>query len=183
VLTQVLQTAKSGNTLTLGTPTLNTLIQNALTVAGILSLSSQLQINSDVLFSNASSNFTVVNGVTAGVATFYQPFRGQPFNVVLVVYAGFQNNGVSAQNIVLPTAFQNGAKIWAGGQPALQLLSNSVAQSISVITALASTGGTTTAVTTLNSNSIGECNHFFDTISMVGSQTSTHTGILLLVGS
>lgn len=181
VLTQIFKTSKIGSPLTIGA--LNQTVNAAgnFAVSGLMQALAELQVQNDISFQGGNSS--TVFGNTAGSANVWQPFKGLPFNVVLVYFVGFQNNGVAAQNIALPQPFQNSAKVWSGGQPACSFTSSGTAQSISVITALASTGGSTTGVTTLPGNSIGECNHAFDTISLLPAQTSAHTGLLLLIGS
>lgn len=166
-LTTLLQTQKTGNTLLLGA---------AGQIAEVLG---QFQVD-DRVFLNVPS-YVTLTGSTSGTATFYMPLQGT-FKLLIVSFSNFRNGSAGNQNVSIPTFFTSFAKVFSGGQPALQLLSGGSAQTISLITTWASGGGTTTPVSTLNSASIGETNSGFDTLSLVGSQASSHTGALILFG-
>jgi len=131
--------------------------------------------------SPSASPVTPLSGSTSGTATLYQPFQGT-FKLVFVVLANFRNGGGSAQTIALPTPFTAAFYIASGDINSMQMMSSASAQSINIITALASAGGAASGSTTFGSYSLGACNHAADTLSFNGSNASTHTGVLMIAG-
>lgn len=126
-----------------------------------------------------------INGSVSGTAVAYQIFRGT-FKYTIVILNSWRSAG--AVNITLPVAYTKGARCTtggigasAGGDGGFKLLSASNPQTIRVITALASTGGTVTSVTQMFENSMGECITGFDQVA-VWSNVNPHSGFIILEG-
>ncbi|SRR6266487_336304 len=127
---------------------------------------------------------STLSGSTAGTLTLYEPLRGSALKAALVYFSGFRNNGGSTQTLALPTAFVARSRLWCGDLPStgIQLTSSGSAVNIAVVTALASTGGTATNVSTLKAVSTGEVLSAFDTISIPSGGSGTTDSFLLIVG-
>lgn len=124
----------------------------------------------------------VLNGATAGTATLYQFFVGT-LKVVVVYESGFRNGGGSAQTIAIPTPFVDGCFFLSSATGTFELLASASSKNVSIVTTLASGGGTaTTSSTGVGSFSFGDCQFPIDTVSFNGSVASNHTGFIILIG-
>lgn len=129
---------------------------------------------------------TTLNGGTAGTAVLAQDLVGT-IKRVLVVLNGFRTAGAN-QTIAIPVPFTKQCFVRAGNLGSatnfngFQLLSSGTAQSVGLVTALSSAGGTSTSVTTIFGNSHGECFHAVDTIQFVSGSSANASGSFELVG-
>lgn len=135
---------------------------------------------------NATPTTTTLNGGTAGTALLIQDLNGT-IKRVLVILSGFRTAGAN-QTIAIPVPFTKQCLVRAGNLGSatsfngFQLLSSGVAQSVGIVTALASGGGTSSSVTTVFGNSHGECFHPVDTVQFVSGSSSNASGSFELVG-
>ena len=137
-------------------------------------------------FNKVNPSGTVLNGGTNGTATLYQPQRGT-WKVVLILLNAFRT-AAAAQTIALPVAFTTQAFVQSGNVGSatnfngFALLSSGTPQSIQVVTALASGGGTSSSVTTMFGNSYGAIFAAFDTIQFKASSSGNASGIIKIEG-
>lgn len=123
----------------------------------------------------------VLNGATAGTATLYQNMTGT-FKSLIVVLAGFQNNGGGTQTLGIPTPFTTGAFVQSSDVNTFGLGSSGALQALEVVTALASGGGSASSVTVIGSYSFASCASAFDSIKFSTGAASAHTGLILIRG-
>lgn len=131
-------------------------------------------------------NPVVTNGRSAGSVTVYQWMRG-PVKMTMIVMQGYEA-GASAQKVALPSPYTFAASIRTGrigtsGNGGMSLLSSNVAQTINVVTALATGGGSTTGETVIYQHSIGECPVGFDTLEFLANTSSAKNCITLIEGT
>lgn len=131
-------------------------------------------------------NPVVTNGGSAGSVTVYQWMRG-PVKMTMIVMQGYKA-GASAQKVALPSPYTVGASIRTGrlgtsGNGGMSLLSSNAAQTINVVTALATGGGSTTGETVIYQHSIGECPVGFDTLEFLANTSSAKNCITLIEGT
>lgn len=130
-------------------------------------------------------NPVVTNGGSAGSVSVYQWMRG-PVKLTMIVMQGYEAGG-SAQKVALPSAYTVGASIRTGrigtsGNGGMSLLSSNSAQTINVVTALATGGGSTTGETIIYQHSIGECPVGFDTLEFLANTSSAKNCITIIEG-
>jgi hypothetical protein len=128
-----------------------------------------------------NSGSTVLNGATAGTATLYQPLNGT-LKLVLIYENGFRNGSGAAQTLSLPTAFTTSLRFWTSDSNPLTFVGSSTNRTANIVTAIAAGGGTVTSQTTVNGYSMGGVNAGVDTVSFNASESSTHTGLIVLLG-
>lgn len=132
---------------------------------------------------DSGSTGTTITGSTAGTATIYQVLRGT-VKILVLLFNGYQNNTGTEQKIALPVAFTQRAMFMTGNTKTTSIWSggSQLTSKINVVTALASTGGTTTGATTIPSNSFGEIIQGFDTVGLGISEASQAFAISFFFG-
>lgn len=148
--------------------------------AALLAITGNLTINNPEQINPTPVHIV---GGTSGTADMYQILSG----AFKLVYVNFITLECSAnQDMAIPTPFTSFVCAISfnlgNGQP-LELLSGGVAQTESVITSIASTGGASTNVTQFFGNSIFDVNHAVDTLRVLGGNLGHTNGGLLLFGT
>ena len=145
----------------------NTQIENNLTVLGSL-------------IPNQGAASTQ-NG-TSGTVSFYTPIWGSAGKILLIVFNGFADN-VSGHTFSFPSNISWG--FWANGNLGvgrIQFKSGGVAQTLSQISALSSTNGSSVGVTNAGSNAIGQLVSSVDSVFITTSAQGASSSIFVLVG-
>lgn len=132
----------------------------------------------DLIF---ASGRQTLNGSTSGTATWWMWLQG-PFKMCFVQFSNFRQGTAVNQSFFVNTPFTTCAQVFAGDCGAFQLVLSGTPKTVNILTGLASTGGTTTAVTTVPANSIGFIPSGFDTFFIPGSEAAAHTGTVFIVG-
>lgn len=132
-------------------------------------------------YESLSPTGVVLNGATSGTATVYQTQRGT-WKEVVVALNNFWNNGGTTQTIALPTAFTTTCRIETEGAFQIELRVGVTAQTITIITGLASGGGSFTTATNIGGWSFGACNAAVDTIGFRSGGSGSQTGFLTIRG-
>lgn len=127
-----------------------------------------------------ASKMTGVSGSASGSMTVYETFAGS-FKVVLVIFSNFKNTG-GAVSVTLTTAFNGPAFFLNGGGPTVNLMNSGSPLSEQIITALSTSGGTTTPHTGFASGCLGWTTSPFTAIQEPGGDSSTSTGIVVIIG-
>lgn len=133
---------------------------------------------------NLNSLKTTIAGGTAGSVDIWQPFQGAAFKVVICKFNGWQT-GASNQDFTLPTPFVNGGFFFCGSGGPINLLHSGGAQSVSIITALAATGGTSVFQANINGFCFGNIppSEPFEVIRFLSGNASTHNGFFIIIGN
>lgn len=141
VLHQVLKGQTAGNPLQIG---------QAGDIAEVLG---QLQTDDFII---ANQTPTTVNGSVSGTAKFYAPVWGPALKIGILEYNNYRDASVRAFNF--PNVLNSGFFVtgnWGNGVDTETYFNGGIAQSSRVLTALASTGGSVTAITNLKQLCIG----------------------------
>lgn len=133
---------------------------------------------------NITTLKTTIAGGTAGSVDIWQPFQGSTFNVLIAKLSGFQT-GASNQDYALNVPFANGGFFFTGAIGTINLLHSGGAQSVSIITALAAAGGTSTFQADINGFSFGNIppTEPFDTLRFKSGNAQTHNGFIVIIGN
>lgn len=123
----------------------------------------------------------ILNGATSGTATLYQNMTGT-VKLVIVVCSSFRNGGGSNQNLAIPVPFTQGFQVQSGDIPAISFVQSSSVKNFTVITGLASGGGSNSTVSVLGSWSFGESLSAIDTIQFNSGGASNHSGLIIMKG-
>ena len=191
VATSLIQDGQpAGNVLVEATPALSAqgvlLTNNGnLTLAGILTILGHLSSDNGTLTTDGSGSFnaigssTTINGSVAGTLQYSFPFWGNGIKFCLVTLNGFNSTAVT---VTLPSTMGRGFFYVGGlaGGTGVQFIKSGGGIQGGVITALATTGGTSTGVGPIKQNSFG------DIFSTIDSFTVTTGGVassaILLIG-
>ncbi len=133
---------------------------------------------------NLNTPKTTIAGGTAGSVDIWCPFQGAALKMVICKEIGFQT-AAGNQDFTLPTAFVNGGWFFTGAIGTINLLHSGGAQSVSIITALAAAGGTSTFQADINGFSFGNIppNEPFEVLRFKGGNAQTHNGFIIIVGN
>lgn len=140
----------------------------SLTLAGIFKVNNNAPANTQ-------------NG-TSGTVAFYTPIWGAGLKVLLIVFNNFADN-VSAHTFALPSTISWG--FWAVGNLGvgrIQFQSGGISQTLSQISALSSSNGSSVGVTNAGSNSIGQLTATVDTCFIATSAQGAASSIAILIG-
>jgi hypothetical protein len=121
-----------------------------------------------------------VNGDTGGTAKVIEGVIG-PYKIALYQQTNYQQAG-TGQNITLKAPFASGAFIGNGGAGGVQLKQAGVAQTLQIITTIASGGGTSTPVSAINSASVGWLVTNFNQFADGGAMGSARSGFVFALG-
>ena len=127
---------------------------------------------------------TTVSGSTSGTASLYQPMNGI-LKLVIVLYSNFKNGSAGDIDIAIPIQFNQHIIGLSGDTGQFSLKSAGNARTVWTHTGLPSSGGnsgTTVSTTTLHSLNIFHVDQSVDTVTMLGSQSGTANGMLILIG-
>jgi hypothetical protein len=133
---------------------------------------------------DANGTGITINGSTSGSATLYQPLQGS-VKLAVVTLGNFRNGAAGDQNLALPTAFTAHMLGLTSDSGPFDLKSGGTNQTVWTHTALPGSAGATgsnASGTELNGISIFHCDTAFDAIGLWGSQSSGHTGMIVLFG-
>lgn len=133
---------------------------------------------------NLNTPKTTIAGGTAGSVDIWMPFQGAAFKLLICKEIGFQT-AAGNQDFTLPTAFVNGGWFFTGAIGTINLLHSGGAQSVSIITALAAAGGTSTFQAAINGFSFGNIppNEPFEVLRFLGGNAQTHNGFIIIAGN
>lgn len=167
VVHKLIQIANTGNLLKLGDPAQLSSVE---ILAGLL-VDGAITVNSPII---------TVNGSTSGTMIVTMPIQGNNIKLLIVEENTFKV-GTAISDVAIQRAFTNGAILLTSDIAGIGLKNGASLQTITYITSLATSGGTTGTNTALNSYSFAFV-PAFDTLSPSSSNTSTHTGLLIAIG-
>lgn len=121
-------------------------------------------------------------GATSGTVTLYQVMSGNIFKKVAIVLNNFWNNGGSTQTIAIPTPFTTGCHVRTGILNQMELRVGNTAQSLYVLTALGTGGGTVATQTNIASFSFGYCMAAIDTLGFRSGGSAAQSTLIMLEG-
>lgn len=142
---------------------------------GALALASYLMANSPP---------TTINGSVSGTVSFYTPIWGTGMKVFLCLFNNYDTASVASFNF--PTLMNQMlfgvSGNFASTTPTFSFFKGGTIQNVDVITALASGGGSATAVTTAHENSIfvGHGNQPYDQFQLGTFSSSTQSGVFAI---
>lgn len=139
-----------------------------------------LQVDANQIIPNMGAA-NVQNG-TSGTVSFYTPIWGTGLKVLLIVFNGFADN-IFAHTFTLPTTISWG--FWANGNigvARIQFQSGGVSQTLSQISAINGSNGSSVGTTNAGSNAIGQLVSTVDTVFIATSAQGAASSIFVMVG-
>jgi hypothetical protein len=129
----------------------------------------------------ASLTGTQISGQVSGTATLYQPQIGT-IKEAIISFANYRNN--AAQTITFPVAFTVRAYVQTTetNNDAIAFLNSGSAQTVKIITTLASTGGSQNGITSIKQWSMGLVDGPFDTIQIGTGASTAFNALIILKG-
>jgi hypothetical protein len=176
--------ATGANDLILNAPT-NQVIRNRINNVDQTVLSATALAVSQAINSNAAA-FATLNGSVSGTCTFFMPFQGSGYKYVYVNWNNYRD--ASNRSVALPVQLNNFqyyilSDIGVSGDGGIQFLNNVTAQSMNVLSTIASTGGSGSNVTSVYKYSVGSLNTTtpVDHLNILSS-LNPHTGSMQIFG-
>ena len=122
-----------------------------------------------------------VTGSTSGTANLYEIFPGTVWKYLIVHFNNYRNGSAPAQTLGLPQPFTAICAILSTDAPAFQLINGGSAINMFVLDTINPLGGHATSESAMAGYSLAQCGAW-DTLSLNGSQASTHTGMVIFQG-
>lgn len=129
---------------------------------------------------NLAGVVQTVNGDTSGTAQVIEGIIG-PYKLTLYIQTNYRQVG-TGQNITLKSPFSSFAFVGNMGAGGVAFKQAGTAQTLQIVTAIASGGGTSTPVTAINTSSIGWLVTNFNQIADGGAMGAARSGIVFAWG-